>query len=143
MKSIYSLLLLLVLSLSSIAQDQNISNGAFFDGEPYIAINPENEDHLVIAWMSAEFLNAIVIRSKVSFDGGESWSTPVFFEHAVSGYTSADVSMQFDSEGNLYAAYVDYDNITASGGAVYVRKSTDGGLSWGDPATHLARRRIS
>lgn len=119
-------------------EDQNISNGIFYDGEPYIAINPNNSQHFVVAWMSTQFLQNIVIRSKVSFDAGTSWSEPTFFEHSSANYTSADVSIQFDLQGNVFAAYVDYDSEEALSGAVYLRKSSDGGLNWNTPIEVIA-----
>lgn len=70
--------------------------------------------------------------TRVSFDGGSTWSPASGQPHITAGYTSADPSMDWDSEGNLYLCYIDYSPFGTSG-KVLVRKSTDGGLSWGAP----------
>ncbi|NOX45771.1 MAG: T9SS type A sorting domain-containing protein [Chlorobi bacterium] len=116
-----------------VGQNQNISNGDMFDGEPYIAINPENPQHLVVAWMGYVLWNKIQIKTRVSFDGGKNWSDPFAVPHVNNFFTSADPSLDFDSEGNVYLGYIDYNKLIDSG-AVYVRKSVDNGLSWGEAA---------
>lgn len=116
------------------AQDQNISNGNVFEGEPYIAINPANPQNIVIAWMGFVFNNGsgLTIKVKSTFNGGLSWNTAINMPHIVSTYKSADPSMAFDNNGNLFLSYIDYRENPDSGG-VYLFKSTNGGLSWGAP----------
>jgi hypothetical protein len=126
------LLLFSTISLASAtAQNILVSSGNIFEGEPYLAVNPQNEQHLVAAWMGFQFNQKIVIKSVVSLDGGSTWSAPVWQAHQQTGNSSADVSLGFDLNGNLYMAYIDYDNVNFANGAVICRKSTDGGLSWG------------
>ncbi|NOX86066.1 MAG: T9SS type A sorting domain-containing protein [Chlorobi bacterium] len=115
-----------------VSQNQNLSNGVVFDGEPYLAINPANPQNIVVAWMSWKWQQKIVIKTTASFDRGSTWSEPVFIPHASPNYGSGDPSMVFDELGNLFLFYVDYRTDPDSG-AVYVVKSTDGGLSWGEP----------
>ena len=119
----------------SFGQNQNISNGFVFDGEPYLSINPNNLQHIVIAWMGWKLNNRLVIKTKVSFDGGQSWSATNNLPHTVTTYTSADVSIEFDNNGNLYASYIDFTgyDINPFNGGIYVCKSSDGGLTWGNP----------
>ncbi len=117
---------------SLFSQNQNLSNGVVFDGEPYLAINPANPQNIVVAWMSWKWQQEIVIKTTASFDRGETWSEPVFIPHASPNYGSADPSMVFDETGNLFLFYVDYRTEPDSG-AVYVVKSTDSGLSWSEP----------
>lgn len=112
------------------AQNENISGGLVFDGEPYITINPANSQHMVVAWMSFELGKRIVIRTKRTLNAGQTWSSPIYIPHTTAGFTSADVSLQFDSNGNVFLCFVDYDP-AFSGGGTYVVKSTDGGLTWG------------
>jgi hypothetical protein len=123
--------LLLLISFGAIAQNTLVSSGNFFEGEPYLAVDPQNSNHLVAAWMGFQLNQKIVIKSVVSNDGGSTWSAPVWQAHQQTGNSSADVSLGFDLNGNLYMAYIDYDNVNFTNGAVICRKSTDGGLSWG------------
>jgi len=130
----FKLLILCILILLfevSPAQNKNLSGGIVFDGEPYLAVNPQNPQHIVVAWMGYVFLNRIMIKTRVSFDGGKNWSTAQNTPHVSEGYTSADPSLAFDSNGNIFLCLIDYDPYFSSG-AVYVRKSTDGGLIWGN-----------
>jgi hypothetical protein len=113
--------------------NQNISNGVVFDGEPYIAINHNNPQHLVVAWMGWKLNNLIVIKTKRSIDGGTTWSTESFIPHTQIGLSSADPSIQFDNNGNVYVCFIDYDNQNFTQGAIYTSKSTDGGITWQTP----------
>jgi hypothetical protein len=126
-----SLIALLLTSTFSFGQNALVSSGPFFEGEPYLAINPQNEQHLVAAWMGYQFNQKIVIKSVASLDGGSTWSSPIWQAHQQAGNSSADVSLGFDLNGNLYMAYIDYDNVNFTNGAIICRKSIDGGLSWG------------
>lgn len=132
MKRILLVLCLIYFNTLLIAQNQNLSNSFVFDGEPYITINPNNSQHLVVAWMGYKFNNILVINTRVSFDAGSTWSTKNSIPHTMSGYQSADPSMAFDNNGNLYLCFIDYTPNPAAG-AVYVVKSTDGGLNWAAP----------
>ena len=114
----------------------NISNGIIFDGEPYLAINPTNNQNLVAAWMGIKLsggLYRIAIKTRVTFDGGNTWSTATSLPHFGTGYGSADVSMAFDKNGLLYLCYIDYKQNPDSGG-IYVARSFDGGLNWDSPS---------
>lgn len=126
------ILLFTLINLTSQAQNINISNGYVFDGEPFLAVNPNNSQHLVVAWMGYKYLNYIVIKTKVSFDGGQTWSNSNYAPHTNPVYGSADPSIDFDANGNVYLCYIDYSTAIDSG-SVYIRKSTDGGLNWGIP----------
>ena len=114
------------------AQNQNISQGNIFDGEPYIAINPTNSRHLVVAWMGYLPFSRVYIKTKVSFDGGENWSVTNTIDHTNPVYGSADPSLAFDNNGDIFLAYIDFQKLIDSG-SVYIRKSIDGGLNWNAP----------
>ena len=114
------------------AQNQNISNGNIFDGEPYLAIDPADSQHMVIAWMGYFPNTKVFIKTKVSFDGGQTWSALNYIPHTNPTYGSADPSLAFDNSGNVFLCFVDFDKDTGAG-AVFVVKSTDGGLTWGNP----------
>ncbi|MFN5415594.1 MAG: T9SS type A sorting domain-containing protein [Flavobacteriia bacterium] len=134
MKKTYLLLFLIVFSKLLNAQNQNISNQLVFEGEPYLAINPSNSQNIVVAWMGYVFANAprLSIKVRSTFNGGQSWSPIVVMPHIASTYTSADPSLAFDHNGNLFLSYIDHRETPDSGG-VYVFKSTNGGLNWGAP----------
>ena len=115
------------------AQNVNLSGGAFYEGEPFIAMNPADNNHLVVAWMGFQFGQQVVIKTKVSFDGGMTWSGTSILQHVVSSNGSADPSVRFDNAGNVFVCYIDFDNTNFSNGAVVVSSSTDGGLNWNSP----------
>lgn len=133
MKKSFLYLLLLVANSWLSAQNNNLSNGLFFDGEPYLIVNPQNAQHLAVAWMGFTLGNPIGIKTRVSFDGGSTWTPTKTLPHFGSGYKSADPSMAFDSNGNLFVCYIDYRENPDSGG-VYVLRSSDGGLNWSNPS---------
>jgi len=131
----YFLFFLFVLQIHTIkGQNRNISNGLIFDGEPFIVVNPSDPQHLVVAWMGFVLQNRVMIKTRVSRDAGRTWSQAQTVQHIEAGYTSADPSLAFDNNGNVFLSYIDYDPYFTSG-AVYLRKSADGGLSWGNPVT--------
>lgn len=136
-KNLFNALLFICLGLTINAQNQLVSEGNFFEGEPYLVINPSNSQHLVAAWMGIQFNNKVVIKTSVSTNGGDSWSIPIWQPHILANFSSADVSLAYDHSGNLFMSYIDYDNVSFSAGKVLLRKSIDGGLSWGNPITVL------
>ena len=134
---LFNVLLFICLGSTIRAQNQLVSEGNLFEGEPYLAMNPSNSQHLVAAWMGIQFNNKVVIKSSVSTNGGISWSTPIWQAHISPTFSSADVSLAYDHLGNLFMCYIDYDNTNFSEGKVLVRKSSDGGLNWGNPSIVL------
>ena len=115
------------------AQNENISQSSTFDGEPYIACNPQNPNNIVIAWMGYVFGKNITIQTKCSFDGGKTWGNENTLPHFNSTFTSADVSMAFHKGGIVYLSYIDYSESPAKGG-IYITHSKDGGKTWRSPA---------
>lgn len=136
MKKNLTLFLGCILTCSVFCQNQNISNGLAFDGEPYMVIDPVNSNHIVVAWIGFTFGNPVGIKTKVSTNGGTSWSTENFLPHFSPNFHSADPSMDYDNAGNLWACYIDYRQSPDSG-AVYVVKSTDGGFNWGSASAAI------
>ncbi len=117
------------------AQNINISNGLFWQGEPFIIQNKKYPNNLIIAWMGYYFpagSNTIAIRIVSSQDFGNTWSSPTFIPHVVSNYTSADPTMASDTLGNIHLAFIDY-NKDSSLGAIYYTKSSDFGQTWTQP----------
>jgi len=134
-KYIVIVLIVIISTTKANSQNQNISNGSVFEGEPYIVVNPKNTKNIVVAWMGFVFGNTgrLSIKTKASFNGGYTWIKTNIMPHVVaSTYKSADPSMVFDKNGNLFLSYIDYRESPDSGG-VYLCKSTNGGISWGTP----------
>ena len=132
MKAFLTIFLFLFFWPVSFGQNQNLSDGNVFDGEPCLAIDPASPQHMVVAWMGYQPLYHIMIKTRVTFDGGQTWAEKNFIPHTNPAYGSADPSLAFDNNGNVFLCYVDYDTGIDSG-SVYIRKSTDGGLHWEDP----------
>lgn len=126
------LLLLVVCCAHTYAQNENLSNGQYFDGEPYMAIDPHNPQHIIVAWMGFTVGSPFGIKVKTSFDAGTTWSSSTFLPHLSHNFHSADPSIAFDTAGYAYACYIDYHEAPDSGGVFTVR-SPDGGLTWGTP----------
>ena len=109
----------------------NLSSTMVYAGEPYLAINPLNNQIIVVAWMAADLSTGFKtsIKTKVSFDGGTTWGNQVIHPHIASTCTSADVTMQFRRNGTLYMSYIDSRKSPDSGG-VYISHSTNNGITW-------------
>lgn len=135
MKNKSIILLYLFLSQIALGQNINISNGNVFDGEPYIAINPNDFQHMVVAWMGwVNLSNRFKIKTKTSFDGGTTWSSTYELPHTVVGYSSADPCVDFNNLGEVFISYIDFTGTTPPiTGGVYLCKSSDGGLTWDNP----------
>jgi len=130
MKQSILILLISFITMYLHSQNENLSDGQYFDGEPYLAIDPHNPEHIVVAWIGFTPGSLTGIKVKASFDGGHSWSASTFLPHAATIFHSADPSIAFDTADNVYACYIDYTE-TPDSGAIYVVHSTDGGLTWG------------
>jgi ELWxxDGT repeat protein len=112
--------------------------------EPYVAVNPTNPKNVVATWQQDHWSNAAGrgIGAGVSFDGGLTWQ-----EVVIPGITlvsggqyqrAGDTWLSFAPNGDLYESTL-AGNITQAShlapkeNAVLVSKSTDGGLTWGNP----------
>jgi hypothetical protein len=105
--------------------------------EPWVAVNPTDPDHLVAVWIQ-DFAAGLV--AGVSFNAGRTWQSVVIPKLTLcSGGTAGfavDPWVAFAPNGDLYVTSFTQD-ITGGGvtEAMLVNKSTDGGLTWGDPTT--------
>ncbi|MCC6818733.1 MAG: exo-alpha-sialidase, partial [Bacteroidia bacterium] len=128
------IVLLIVSHVDSIAQtNYNLSNLLSFDGEPYIAVNPANQNNIIAAWMRLRADGKIWIATKASFDKGQSWSAINFMPHDSVINGSADVSIAFHHSGTAYLTWINFRTNPDTAGAVFISKSIDGGLTWGTP----------
>ena len=130
MKLILSALIILLTS-NIFSQNENISEGDVFDGEPFLIVNPSNPQQITVAWMGFNGLDLVQIQTRVSGDGGITWGSINGIPHQEFGNVSADPSMAYNNDGELFVCYIDYDPFYTSGG-VYIRKSIDHGITWGD-----------
>lgn len=107
--------------------------------EPYVAVNPEDPDHLLAGWQETRFLDgaARALGVAVSTNGGRTWT-----EALLPGLTVVDggewprASDPWPAFGPDGIAY--YNSLLVTGGvladnAVAVSVSLDGGFTWGDP----------
>lgn len=113
--------------------DINISNLVSFDGEPTVAINPTNSNNIIAGWMRLRLDGKIWIATSASFDGGQNWSEINFMPHDTVVNNSADVSIAFHNSGIAYLSYINWRPSPDTAGAVFISKSTDGGLTWSAP----------
>ena len=122
-----------------------ITHNDVIDIGPSIAVNPLNSKNLVAAWTSCDQVlcspagdleHGFGCRYGASFDGGKSWVKIA----PIPGVPelSLEPHVAFDKDGTAYFAcfyvrdHLAHDLIQSS--AIYVSKSTDGGLTWGTPA---------
>lgn len=112
----------------------NISNTTLFGGEPFLAINPLNPNNIIISWIALDISTGFrgTIKTKASFDGGQTWGNTNNLPHMSPTWHSADPSMAFRKNGTIYLSYVDYRESPDSGG-VYITHSNNGGISWSTP----------
>jgi len=130
MKARLFIISLLLIGQNLFSQNSLVSGGNVFEGEPYLLVNPQNQQHLVAAWMGFQLNQKISIKTSVSLDGGINWSVPTAQSHEVANNSSADVSLAFNSSGVVFMCYIDYDNDLFTNGKIVVRKSINGGLNW-------------
>jgi len=112
--------------------------------EPSIAVNPLNERNLIAAWQQDRWSNAGSrgIVSAASFDGGATWTTVTCTKtSACTGgalpngetiFRATNTWVSFGPNGTAYllSLAIPFFNETA----LLVSTSTDGGLTWSDPA---------
>ena len=106
---------------------QNISGDAA--NEPNIAVNPLNENEIVIGWR--QFDNVLSNFRQAgwaySSDGGQTWTFPGCI---LPGVFQSDPVLDCDNSGNFF-----YNSLKSAAGPIfpcYVYKSTDAGISWGN-----------
>jgi hypothetical protein len=103
-----------------------------------MAIDPTNDQHLVAAWMGFKLFEALIIKTSYSDNGGLTWSTPIDIPHELGNTGSADVSLKYNSSGDVFLCYIDYETTNFTQGVIYVRKSSNGAISWDSPIEALS-----
>ena len=121
-------------------------NGALYinsEVEPHLAVDPRDGNQLVGAWQQDRYNNGGSRGqvSGVSLDGGNNWQrTPMAASACVGApYERAtDPWVTFAPDGTIYEIGLGISgtlNTSTSVSAVLVFRSTDGGITWGDPTT--------
>jgi hypothetical protein len=97
--------------------------------EPFVAVNPNNPNHMVVGANSWQVGNGhYEVFAYVSFDGGRTWaSSQPYIDRNAGRINAADPTVAFGPNGDVYFAFV---ALTPSPGAVAVSRSLDGGLTW-------------
>lgn len=106
--------------------------------EPSIAINPLDEQNIVIA--SNDFtLSGNKARIFHSGDGGLNWTSVTVPLSGLSGYTEAtDPAIAYDADGNIFYAMIHYQTF-GNGDGLFVNKSVDKGKTWNTIATEVKK----
>jgi hypothetical protein len=98
--------------------------------EEQVVVNPSDPDNLVAVWRDFR-LGYRRVGVGYSFDAGITWhdsllEEPTYPRHSDPGITS-------DAYGNFYTVILSYTGSTAEPNGLFVFKSEDGGVTWGDP----------
>jgi PKD repeat protein len=106
--------------------------------EPSIAVNPHNPNHVVASSNDYRLVDVgldVHPGYYVSFDGGNTWPGDGVIDLSTipNGQAGGDPSMAIHDVNNVYFGYIAFNRTIDNAGGVYVSKSTDGGLTWGDP----------
>lgn len=107
----------------------NTDNTQEAQNEPFVAVNPNNSNHVVVGannWQAGN--GSYEVAAYVSFDGGATWasSNPYVNRHA-GRMNAADPTIAFGADGAVYFAFV---ALSPADGAIAVSRSNDGGLTW-------------
>jgi len=107
----------------------NSDNTNEAQNEPFVAVDPNNANHIVVGANSWQVGNGhFEAFAYVSFDGGKSWATSQpYINRNASRLNAADSTVAFGADGAVYFAFV---AMTPAPGAVAVSRSNDGGLTW-------------
>jgi hypothetical protein len=119
--------------------------------EPYVAVDPSDPLHLVGAWQQDRWNDggARGLVTAASFDGGQTWAlNAVTKSSTCTGGTAgnggnyeraSDPWVSIAPDGTTYLMSLSVDTNPGGFGlhpnAMLAMRSTDGGLTWGDPTT--------
>ncbi len=114
------------------------------DAETTIAINPVNPQNVVAGWIQSA-ADGSTCAVGASFNGGRTWTYAplpgIILRDGGAFDVGTDPGVAFDAFGNAYYTCLAFDLFppgTGSAGVIFVSKSVDGGVTWGDPVPALA-----
>ncbi len=103
-----------------------------------VAINPADPENVVVVSLAAGPPEGprTTNYAYVSEDGGRGWTTVA--QPNPDGRTQGDDAVTFDAQGRAFRSYISFDGIrvprpTLAWNGIFVSRSDDGGMSWGDP----------
>ena len=121
-----------LLSVSRLSPEVNVSQAAGTQGEVGIAANPNNPLNLVTVANNNSDISRL--GAWYSFDGGANW-TASFIDENQDGFGGGDSrfdpNVHFDSDGNVYVVY----STTGTGNRLLVARSADGGQNFNQVTT--------
>lgn len=97
--------------------------------EEQVAINPLDPDNLVAVWRDFR-LGHRRVGVGYTFDGGITWHDSLVEEPSYPRHS--DPGIATDADGNFYVVILSYTGSTSQPNGLFVLKSEDGGVTWGD-----------
>ena len=94
-----------------------------------MAINPLDLDNLVAVWRDFR-LGHRRVGVGYTFDGGITWHDSLLEEPSYPRHS--DPGITTDADGNFYVVILSYTGSTSEPNGLFVLKSEDGGVTWGD-----------
>lgn len=121
------------------------------EAEPMVAVSPLDPRHMVAAWQQDRASNggALALVSAVSFDGGLSWARTLHPMSRCGGAADgsagdhqrvSDPWVDFGPDGTVHLMGLAFDGDEFTAGSsteLLASRSTDGGRTWGPPASLL------
>lgn len=99
--------------------------------EESMCINPNDPDNVIAIWRDFR-LGYRRIGVGTSFDGGQTWSDSLFVGTPYPRHSDPVIS--FAADGTILACILSFENGLDYNG-LFIYPSTDGGMTWGTPAT--------
>jgi len=97
--------------------------------EEQVAVNPLDPDNLVAVWRDFR-LGHRRVGVGYTFDGGITWHDSLLEEPSYPRHS--DPGITTDADGNFYVVILSYTGSTSEPNGLFVLKSEDGGVTWGD-----------
>lgn len=98
--------------------------------EEQIVMNPKDSTNLVAVWRDFR-LGYRQVGYGYSFDGGLTWGQDLFVDPYYP--YGSDPGLTVDTAGNFYAQILGYTGSLDDPNGLFVLKSSDGGMTWGEP----------